>query len=343
LNSSGPQARGQSAGERSKPRVGGKPPYHGGERAERQSKRAARSGIIRRVMAGASTRTIGQGLSPEQVADFERNGFAGPFTALRPEAMSERYPSVLQALLQPSPVYGFPTPRDHHLGCRSLYELCSHPAIVERVASLLGPDLLLWRSTIFRKRPGAARVIWHQEHDFRGHRGTPALDPPSNITAWLAFTESHRENGCVRLFPASHHALLERRPVAKGTGIFGHDYVFGNLPDGKPLDMEVAPGQFFLFNEKVVHGSEPNTSASERSGISIRFTATSTRIHQGMRVDGQGLPLRRWHAILVRGEDAYGYNKLGPPPERDLHRLGGLRSGLGSLRHRWLRWRYGAR
>ena len=294
-------------------------------------------------MAEPSTLAVDQGLSPEQLADFERNGFVGPFTALGPEEMAERYPTVLQALLHPSPVYGFPTPRDHHLSCRSLYELCSHPAIVERVASLLGPDLLLWRSTIFHKRPGAGRVIWHQEHDFRGHRGTPALDPPSNITAWLAFTPSHRENGCVQLFPASHHALLERRPVAKGTGIFGHDYVFVNLPDGKPLDMEVAPGQFFLFNEKIVHGSESNRSEQERSGISIRFTATSTRIHRGMRVDGQGLPLRRWHAILVRGQDAYRHNKLGPPPERDVHPMGALRTGLGSLRHRWLRWRYGTR
>ena len=294
-------------------------------------------------MAGNPTTPIPPGLSPEQLAFFERNGFVGPFTALSPEAMAERYPIFLKALLHPSPVYGFRTLRDHHLSCRALFEICSHPAVVERVASLLGPDLLLWRSTIFRKLPGAARVIWHQEHDFRGHRGTPALDPPSNISAWFAFTETHRKNGCVQIFPASHHALLERRPVAKGMGIFGHDYVFENLPDGKPLYMEVEPGQFFLFNERIVHGSDPNTSASERSGISIRLTATSTRIHQGMRVDGQGLPLRNWHAVLLRGRDAYGHNKLGPPPERDFHPMSGLRESLGAQRHRWLHFRYGTR
>jgi non-heme Fe2+,alpha-ketoglutarate-dependent halogenase len=283
------------------------------------------------------------GLSPEQLARFERDGYAGPFTALPPAEMAERLRLVTRLLREPSPIYGIPTARDHHLGCRSLYEACAHPELVRRVASLLGPDVLLWRSTIFRKLPGAARVIWHQEHDFRGHRGTPALDPPRNITAWLAFTDTHRENGCVQVFPGSQHALLVRRPVARGTGIFGHDYVFENLPAGEPHPMELAPGQFVLFNERVVHGSEPNASASDRSGISIRFAATSTRIHHGMRVDGQGLPLRNWHAILVHGRDAYGHNRLGPPPQRDPPAASAARAALGALRHRWLRFRWGTR
>ncbi|HEY8156632.1 MAG TPA: phytanoyl-CoA dioxygenase family protein [Myxococcota bacterium] len=276
-------------------------------------------------MTGDPTTPAPEGLSPEQLACFERDGFLGPFTALAPEEMAERYPVFLKALLHPSPVYGFRTVRDHHLGCRALFETCRRPAIVERVASILGPDLLLWRSTIFRKLPGAARVVWHQEHDFRGHRNTPALDPPRNITAWLAFTRTTRKNGCVRIFPGSHHAPLERRPVEEA------------------VHMEVEPGQFFLFNETIVHGSDPNESDTERSGISIRFTATSTRIHPGMRVDGQGLPLRNWRAVLVRGSDAYGHNRLGPPPELDFHPIGRLREGLGALLHRWLRLRYGTR
>jgi chlorinating enzyme len=298
---------------------------------------------MRPSMAAHPLPTIGAGLTPEQLARFARDGLLGPFTALRPEDMTPHVASVARALREPSPVYGFRTARDHHLASRTLFALCSHPAIVACVAALLGPDVLLWRSTIFRKPPGGARVIWHQEHAFRGHRGTPALDPPRNITAWLAFTESRRENGCVQIFPASHHALLVRRPVARGTGIFGHDYVFENLPEGEPVAMETEPGQFFVFNERVVHGSEPNRSETERSGISIRFTATSTRIHQGMRIDGQGLPLRRWHAILVSGHDRYGHNKLGPPPEREPRTRGALRATLGALEHRWLRWRYATR
>ena len=119
--------------------------------------------------------------------------------------------------------------------------------------------------------------------------------------------------------------------------------MFENLPEGDPVYMEVEAGQFFLFNERIVHGSDRNTSASERSAVSIRFTATSTRVHQDMRIDGQGLPLRNWHAVLLRGRDAYGHNRLGPPPERDFHPISGLRDGLGVLRHRYLRFRYGTR
>ena len=81
-------------------------------------------------MADDSTTPIPLGLTPEQLACFERDGFVGPFTALGPEEMAERYPIFLKALLHPSPVYGFRTVRDHHLSCRALFEVCSHPAIV---------------------------------------------------------------------------------------------------------------------------------------------------------------------------------------------------------------------
>jgi hypothetical protein len=307
------------------------------------SKSAARSGNIPRAMNDRPAPPPPSGLAPAQLAAFDRDGYAGPFTALGPDEMAERYPVILRALLHPSPVYGFRTVRDHHLSCRTLFEICRDPAVVERVAGILGPDLLLWRSSIFRKLPGAGRVIWHQEHDFRGHRKTPALDPPRNLTAWLAFTEATRKNGCVQVFPASHRALLRRRPVSMGTGLFGRGYVFENPPEREPVHLEAEPGQFYLFDELAVHGSDPNTSGAERSGISIRYTPTSTRIHQGMRVDGQGLPLRRWHAILVRGRDGYGHNKLGPPPARDLPPMGRIEESLGALRHRWLRLRHGTR
>jgi hypothetical protein len=294
-------------------------------------------------MSTDTTTATAGGLTPEELAFFEANGFVGPFTALTPDEMAERWPRVFRAVSSPSPVYGFRTLRDHHLSCRTLYEMCSHPAIVERVASLLGPDLLLWRSTIFRKLPGDGSLIWHHEHDFPGYRGTPAIDPPCNVTAWLAFTEASRSNGCVQLIPGSQDAALKRRSVPKGTGAFGRDFVFDDLPEVEPVSMEVLPGQFFLFNERVVHGSDANRSDSDRSGIAFRLTATSTRVHQGMRLDGQGMPLRSWHAVLVRGEDRYGHNRIGPPPARDFTPLGPVQTALGALRHRWLHVRYGKR
>ena len=46
-----------------------------------------------------------------------------------------------------------PTPlhnvRNRHLDLPLVAKICRHPALVERLAALLGPDLLLWRSNFF--------------------------------------------------------------------------------------------------------------------------------------------------------------------------------------------------
>ena len=54
-----------------------------------------------------------------------------------------------------SKTYGFATPRDRHLENPRLWEYMNHPAIVERAAQLLGPDLLCWRTQLFYKGPGS--------------------------------------------------------------------------------------------------------------------------------------------------------------------------------------------
>ncbi len=52
--------------------------------------------------------------------------------------------------------------RDKHLQNDELLSLYVHPAIVERMAQLLGPDLLLWRSQFFPKYPGMGGTGWRQ-------------------------------------------------------------------------------------------------------------------------------------------------------------------------------------
>ena len=52
-------------------------------------------------------------------------------------------------------------------------------AITERLAQLLGPDLLVWRSQFYNKGPGAEALGWHSESCFLfdGAGRVPALEP----------------------------------------------------------------------------------------------------------------------------------------------------------------------
>lgn len=74
-------------------------------------------------------------------------------------------------------------------------------------------------------------------------------------------------------------------------------------------DMELQPGEFFLFNEKLLHHSEPNRSNRRRMGMSVRVTLPIVKIEQDV------LPLHPGHcAILLRGEDYMGFNRLVDAP-----------------------------
>jgi ectoine hydroxylase-related dioxygenase (phytanoyl-CoA dioxygenase family) len=75
------------------------------------------------------------------------------------------------------------------------------------------------------------------------------------------------------------------------------------------INMELAPGEFFLFNEKIMHHSEPNRSDRRRLGLSVRVTIPIVKI------DHDKFPLHPGHhAILICGEDYMNFNRLMAPP-----------------------------
>lgn len=94
--------------------------------------------------------------------------------------LSERLAGVVTGR-QRSPLYGRHSQRDWHLLDPVLEALMTQDAILGRVASILGPDLLLWRSKIFHKAPDDGVIGRHQEWgDFDGEEignSVPAAEP----------------------------------------------------------------------------------------------------------------------------------------------------------------------
>ena len=83
-----------------------------------------------------------------------------------------------------------------HLLFTWLDGLIRHPAILDAVEGVIGPDILCWSSTFFIKEardPGF--VSWHQDSTYWG------LDPADIVTAWVALSESTAENGAMRVIP----------------------------------------------------------------------------------------------------------------------------------------------
>jgi non-heme Fe2+,alpha-ketoglutarate-dependent halogenase len=165
-------------------------------------------------------------LSAGEREAFWRDGFIGPFPLETPAPviaeLSERLAGVVTGR-QRSPLYGRYSQRDWHLLDPALEALMTQDAIVGRVASILGPDLLLWRSKIFHKAPGDGAIGWHQEWgDFDGEEignSVPALSPATrdagiwDVTVWIALDEVTEENGPLQFAPGSHTTRVPWRKV----------------------------------------------------------------------------------------------------------------------------------
>jgi len=233
-------------------------------------------------------------LSAEEVERFHRDGFLGPFAMYTPEQMAALRPEV-ERILETDPQGHKLRHHNRHLDEPLIREFASHPAVVNRMTGILGPDLLLWRTNFFVKRTGSKEIPWHQDYNYW------PIEPAIICSAWLAVDESTRENGCVQILPGSHRKIL---PHVKATD----DMAFSEMAETHGLDLdkrvylEMKPGEFILFNERTLHHSEANHSAKRRIGLAIRVIVPIVRV---MDLDAPG------HRMLVlSGEDRMGFNPL---------------------------------
>lgn len=269
---------------------------------------------------------------------FDEQGFLGPFKLWEPDVMTAWWKEQRAKLLNPEhnsrKVFDNPVNYDRHLDLSGLSQLISEPAIVERMQSVIGPDVLCWRTEFFPKNPGDAGTGWHQVETYaigEGEKGmleaTARSDGiPMELTAWVAFTEATVENGCLKMIPGSHRkwrydetAPLSWNSSRKENTFFGYDY--GELridKDWNPDDEDVvhhvmAPGEVVLFTARCIHGSNPNTSRRQRMGFAIRVVPPTVRVYGGMTEFtefGHHFDLARHGCVLVGGKDEYGFNTM---------------------------------
>ena len=189
--------------------------------------------------------------------------------------------------------------QSRHLDSPIVYDLCSRPAIVEKMASIVGPDLVLWRSNFFNKGPGSNEIPWHQDWNYW------PLNPVINISAWLAIDAATTENSCVQIIPGSHKKEIKHIRSTEGM-VFDEMADPAHFDASRAIDMVLKPGEFFLFNEKTMHHSNPNRSQKRRLGLAIRVTVPNVKIDHSKMFEGHKV-------ILLRGEDRHQLNQSMQP------------------------------
>ena len=239
-------------------------------------------------------------LTSDEVKAFLADGYLGPYAAMSPQEMAVIRREIDEVVLTSTGPSSMAQSR--HMDQPVIYDLATHPAIIDRISCLLGPDLIVWATNLWLKEPGGAEIPWHQDIEFW------PLEPPVNYSAWLAIDEVTVENACLRIIPGSHRQSLPHIRALDGMA-FGKMADPASFDQSKEVIMELQPGEFFLFSERLLHSSRKNRSNKRRLGISVRVTLPVVHVFQDRP------PLHAGHtAIIAKGKDVMGFNRYAGRP-----------------------------
>jgi ectoine hydroxylase-related dioxygenase (phytanoyl-CoA dioxygenase family) len=175
--------------------------------------------------------------------------------------------------------------------------ISSNPKLLDMIERFIGPDIILWTSTLFYKAPWEGSTPWHRD-------GCPFLTlakSDATITAWIAVFDVTRENGALRVIPKSH--------IYRPTGVpdINDRYTAGPVclseaEERTAVDVELKAGQMIIFDVSTVHGSWSNLTSRGRYGYAVRFFPSTSRYNR----HSEAALARSRELILVRGQDRAG-------------------------------------
>jgi hypothetical protein len=244
-------------------------------------------------------------LEPEQVQAYRRDGIVFPLDVM-PGAEASR---LLQAFEGCEREHGGRLAgrigQKPHLLYEWMDALVRHPAILDAVEDVLGPNLFCWGSQFFAKSPhDPGFVSWHQDATYWG------LSSPDVVTAWVALTPSVPANGCMRVIPGTHREQVAHADTFAEANLLSRGQEIAVDVDlDKAVDVVLQPGQMSLHHVLIFHGSEQNASGMRRVGFAIRYVPTYVHQTSGIRES----------ALLVRGKDEFGHFDHEQSPEADMH------------------------
>jgi len=183
-------------------------------------------------------------------------------------------------------------------------ELVRHPAILDAVEDLIGPNLICWNTNFFIKEPqDPGFVSWHQDATYWG------LDPADVVTAWLALSDAPVASGAMKVIPGSHlWPQMDHRDTFHEHNLLSRGQEIAvDVDEAQAVYMPLSAGEISLHHVKLAHGSAPNSIDDRRIGLAIRYVPPYVR-QVGIKDS----------ATLVRGRDDYGYFDPEPAPAGDL-------------------------
>ena len=164
---------------------------------------------------------------------------------------------------------------------REVYELTTHPKILDIVTSLIGPEITVngdyWIR--FKMPTGGDSVFpWHQDSIYYNGNADPGqqvtLSEESQIlTVWIPMVDVDERNGCLQVIPGSHKQGL-RPPRRDENGRLVPVEDVESWGEVQSVCMKV--GDVLVFGNLTFHRSLENTSEDIRWSVDLRYSPTDS-------------------------------------------------------------------
>ena len=181
---------------------------------------------------------------------------------------------------------------------REVYELLTHPKILDIVGSLIGPEITVngdyWIR--FKMPTGGDSVFpWHQDSIYyNGNVDPDQKVTPSEesqiLTVWIPMVDVDERNGCLQVISGSHKQGLRPAHRDENRRLVPVEAVESC---GEVQNMRMKVGDILVFGNLTFHRSLANTSEGIRWSIDLRYSPTDSPLEW---------LLQKWPGFIARSE-----------------------------------------
>ena len=174
-----------------------------------------------------------------------------------------------------------------HLLSERIFRLATCDSVIDVVKDFIGNDINIWSSAFFAKAPNSSKYVgFHQDNPYW------QLSSTNVVTAWIALTNSHKDNGCLQILSAKttttqvypldvHDSFASYRRGDKTTDqddliSFNQKLPVNDLNNYIRHYVTLKSGQFSVHSVNAIHGSSRNTSSDPRIGFAVRYVDSHT-------------------------------------------------------------------
>ncbi len=258
--------------------------------------------------------------TPEERSHYEAHGFVvrpAFFDEAALAAWRERFAAIVEGRVEPAPqmtvmrdvmvARGVVSPRSAAAAIQKLQdfhedpELWSypmHPALLDAVESVTGPDVKCIHTMLINKPPDVdGRHPIHQDLLYFPFRPADRI-----VGTWTALERCTKENGCLVVLPGTHRGKLLPHELPGWEHVNAAYFGVAGVDAGASrVHLEMEPGDTVFFSPLLLHGSGRNRTDGFRRAISAHFASAACRYLPG----GEAARERR-HYRVVRGAEVAG-------------------------------------